>query len=657
MLILPLAFANCSSGGFNSDRSDQNNSSGNNGSSGTTEPWNETLGDAVQGVTLSDGWSDLRVLPAPVNIAGGWTDSVAISNDGRTLYFTYTRYEFADIIDNVGLNVTGEARPGMTGNAMKNFKAIFENGAWAVQSQLPAPFNSDANTWESSLSPNSTEDLMIWSRWDSSLTKATLYFRYKQDDGTWTAAQMLPSPVNNPNCSNDNGFVVGSVATGVDIYWESDRTDLSCTAGGAKKHIYHSHFNPASNSFSAATLVAGVNGTEPQDEDMQFFMTADKKQVYWTAIRSNFYGLYTAEFVGSAYMNARPVAQGNTVSPFTGKLTFLGEINVTETSQGWLAYFMCGIATRESGTSHGAHLSVCRMKKEKTAAMAEAKKINTGGWSDSPYISRDGQRLYFMYSRWDFSPWIKSGGTQSPALAGPDRPGLKKNDLNPWDESDIYVSYKNTDGTWGEPVNLGLNGDYGDASGMEFNNGNSFIWLRGNGTTNNLVTITKNSDGTWGSISDMGTDINGSSIEDNPYISEDGNNLWFVSDRSGGIGGKDFWYSSRGSSGTWALPINLGSVFNSTGDDDQPYIPNGGASTDIYWNSPSGLIHCISDGSTCTSKTIVTIPGCGVVAEASMPDDGQTLYFGCGSISTGRVTIMYSIKQNDGSWGTATPVD
>lgn len=45
------------------------------------------------------------------------------------------------------------------------------------------------------------------------------------------------------------------------------------------------------------------------------------------------------------------------------------------------------------------------------------------------------------------------------------------------------------------------------------------------------------------------------------------------------------------------------------------------------------------------------------LAEASMPDDGQRLYFGCGNLATGRVSIMYSVKQRNGSWGPATPVD
>mgnify|MGYP003444688719 FL=1 len=40
-----------------------------------------------------------------------------------------------------------------------------------------------------------------------------------------------------------------------------------------------------------------------------------------------------------------------------------------------------------------------------------------------------------------------------------------------------------------------------------------------------------------------------------------------------------------------------------------------------------------------------------------MPDDGQTLYFGCADLTTGMVRIMYSIKQANGSWGMATPVD
>jgi hypothetical protein len=104
--------------------------------------------------------------------------------------------------------------------------------------------------------------------------------------------------------------------------------------------------------------------------------------------------------------------------------------------------------------------------------------------------------------------------------------------------------------------------------------------------------------------------------------------------------------------------VNIGAGFNSNGDDDQFWMPNGGATTDVYWNSPTGMKHCISNGTGCTAPVAtLTFSGCDYAAEASMPDDGQTIYFGCGSNSTGRVKIMYSQKQSNGTWGPAVPID
>lgn len=123
--------------------------------------------------------------------------------------------------------------------------------------------------------------------------------------------------------------------------------------------------------------------------------------------------------------------------------------------------------------------------------------INTAtGWSDSPFISRDGQRLYFMCSRYDFAPWILSGDAQAPVLSGPDRPGLHHSG-NPFDESDIYVATRRADGIWSEPVNLPFNDDSGDSSGMEIEGGNAFVWLHGSGAARNIVMARRNADGSW----------------------------------------------------------------------------------------------------------------------------------------------------------------
>lgn len=289
--------------------------------------------------------------------------------------------------------------------------------------------------------------------------------------------------------------------------------------------------------------------------------------------------------------------------------------------------------------------------------------INTdGGWSDSPFISRDGRRLYFMYSRYNFANWIKSGGEEMPTPDGPDRPGLNKSDVNPWDESDTYVATRLPDGTWSEPVALGFNGPYGDACGMEIQGGKRFVWLKGNGSTNDIVMAERLSDGSWGSPIDLGVEINDhtlGALQDNPHMTEDGRGLFFVSTREGGSGGKDLWFSLNPSGrldGEWTKPISLGAIFNSIGDDDQLWIH--AVTQQIFWNTADGLKTCVSNGSSCNeSPTPVVIPGCDIAAEVSMPDDGRSIYFGCGNAQTGQVKIMFSIKQPDGSWGQATPVD
>lgn len=659
-IVLFLSFTNCaqSSNSFNTAPTDNNTNATPQPetptppSATTIDPWDAPVGDVIQGATLKDGWYDLREVGGSVNVQGGWTDSAAISRDGKSLYFSYSRYSFANLVETGSWTVTGPARSGMTGNHFKNFRADLTSTGWAVSN---LPFNRDPNAHESSISTNSDQNVAVFSRWSTNGTVASLYFSLKDQSGNWSEPILLPQNILGSQCSNDNPFIVGDMNTGIDLYFESDRSDINCTGIQNHKHIYHTFYNPTTDQYSAVTKVAGINGTDPGDDDTQFFISADKKHAYWTAIRitKQLYGIFTADVVNGAFVNARPVVLPNTQAPFTGKLTFPGEANIVELPQGFLLYMICGMATKEDGQVKGVNLKICRAKKDKYAD--EAKKINTSmGWSDSPFISRDGNRLYFTYSRWDFSPWIKDS-TKLPVLRGPDRPGLRHNTVNPFDESDIYVATKNPDGTWGEPVNLGLNDDWGDASGMEINNGNTFVWLRGNGNFSQLAIANKNPDGTWEKPVEFGATINvpGATV-DNPHISPDGNALFYTSNQTGGTGKKDIWFTAK-SAGVWSQPIPATS-FNSTEDDDQFFTPP--TSMDIYWTGAMGTMHCVSNGSSCQSPpTLLVIPGCQYPAEISMPDDLQTMYFGCGSFTTGRVSIMYSKKNSNGTWGAATPVD
>lgn len=56
-----------------------------------------------------------------------------------------------------------------------------------------------------------------------------------------------------------------------------------------------------------------------------------------------------------------------------------------------------------------------------------------------------------------------------------------------------------------------------------------------------------------------------------PYISEDGNTLYFSSDRPGGYGGMDLYKVER-IHGTWSTPFNLGPSINTEEDEAFPFI-------------------------------------------------------------------------------------
>jgi|GEM_PF-5061925 len=71
-----------------------------------------------------------------------------------------------------------------------------------------------------------------------------------------------------------------------------------------------------------------------------------------------------------------------------------------------------------------------------------------------------------------------------------------------------------------------------------------------------------------------------------PYLREDGQRVYFSSNREGGFGGFDIYYTDRIGDG-WSSPKNLGSKVNSSGDEISPSVDN----QTLYFasNSHSGM--------------------------------------------------------------------
>ncbi|MCD4709514.1 MAG: hypothetical protein K8R52_01600 [Bacteroidales bacterium] len=98
-------------------------------------------------------------------------------------------------------------------------------------------------------------------------------------------------------------------------------------------------------------------------------------------------------------------------------------------------------------------------------------------------------------------------------------------------------------------------------------------------------------DGKWGIPVNLGTTINTPYNEECPYISEDGQTLYFSSYGHYNMGGYDIFYSKKNKDGTWAKPLNIGYPINTTDDDlfFQPINNGNGAYYSVY--SPRGIGH------------------------------------------------------------------
>lgn len=66
-------------------------------------------------------------------------------------------------------------------------------------------------------------------------------------------------------------------------------------------------------------------------------------------------------------------------------------------------------------------------------------------------------------------------------------------------------------------------------------------------------------------------------------MTPDGNTIYFVSDREGGLGGRDIYRIKKLPNGQWSLPMNLGAPINSAYDEDAPFIHADGVS--LYFSS------------------------------------------------------------------------
>lgn len=97
----------------------------------------------------------------------------------------------------------------------------------------------------------------------------------------------------------------------------------------------------------------------------------------------------------------------------------------------------------------------------------------------------------------------------------------------------------------------------------------------------------KDSNGNWGAPVDLPPPINTTGNELSPFIHSDSHTLYFSSERFGGAGGLDIYYSRMDSNGKWTEPKNIGVPINSPGDDLGFFVSTDGKTGYFCSDDPS----------------------------------------------------------------------
>jgi hypothetical protein len=143
----------------------------------------------------------------------------------------------------------------------------------------------------------------------------------------------------------------------------------------------------------------------------------------------------------------------------------------------------------------------------------------------------------------------------------------------------IYVSKKDFNGsTW---LRSKLAGNYVNSYNDEFVAGLSSDGKNLMVHYNHLsgfedINLSSRYKGLFRELEDPGNKVNSNYREEGACLSEDGQILYFASDRPGGFGGFDLYFAHRLPDGTFGAPTNMGQPINTEFDENYPNLSSGG---------------------------------------------------------------------------------
>jgi len=153
----------------------------------------------------------------------------------------------------------------------------------------------------------------------------------------------------------------------------------------------------------------------------------------------------------------------------------------------------------------------------------------------------------------------------------------RRKNINNTANEDLYYAINNG-GYWEEAKSFGkpINSIYNEGSACMSKDGQTLYFARcecpdchGNC---DIFVAERLKDGTWGNIRNLGATVNSRAWDSQPTLSRSEDTLYFASDRLGGFGLSDIYYTYKQKNGRWVPAVNAGPVINTRESEVSPFF-------------------------------------------------------------------------------------
>ncbi len=181
-----------------------------------------------------------------------------------------------------------------------------------------------------------------------------------------------------------------------------------------------------------------------------------------------------------------------------------------------------------------------------------------------------GQNVNSNYS--DYGPTL---GIHNDLMLLTSKRNIVVRDFSEVENEDLfYAEY--LDGIWDESKPLAeINTPYNEGSACLSKDGQTLFFARCDAPNVygncDILSAQKQEDGSWGEIVNLGINVNSIAWDSHPSLSHSDDTLFFASDRIGGFGLSDIYFTYRDQSDQWAPAQNVGPYVNSRGNEVSPF--------------------------------------------------------------------------------------